>query len=125
VLTSPTRVTVDTSALLDHVLTNSHDRVSQSGVIDIGLSDHQLIYCTRKIVRPKTNEHKYITIQSLKNYSEDAFLEALGDVNFPDYSQFNEVNEAYDDFINKTKQVIDEIAPVKKNSSKRQLPGLV
>ena len=48
-ITSPTRVTETTSSLLDHVLTNSCDRVSQSGVIDIGISDHQIIYCTRKI----------------------------------------------------------------------------
>jgi hypothetical protein len=112
-ITSPTRVTENTSTILDHVLTNSQDRVSQSGVIDIGLSDHQLIFCTRKIVRPKVYEHNYITIRSLKNYSQDAFLNALREVNFPDYSQFNDINDAYEDFINKTKQVIDQIAPMK------------
>jgi len=58
-ITSPTRVTENTSTILDHVLTNSQDRVSQSGVIDIGLSDHQLTYCTRKIIRPKVYEHNY------------------------------------------------------------------
>ena len=112
-ITSPTRVTENTSTILDHVLTNSQDRVSQSGVIDIGLSDHQLIFCTRKIVRPKVYEHNYITIRSLKNYSQDAFLNALREVNYPDYSQFNDINDAYEDFINKTKQVIDQIAPMK------------
>ena len=49
----------------------------QSGVIDVGLSDHQLIFCTRKIVRPKVHEHNYISIRSLKNYSQDVFLNAL------------------------------------------------
>ena len=112
-ITSPTRVTENTSTILDHVLTNSHDRVSQSGVIDIGLSDHQLIYCTRKIVRPKVHEHNYITIRSMKNYSQDIFLNALREVNFPNYSQFDNINEAYDDFIDKTKRVIDQIAPMK------------
>ena len=44
-ITSPTRVTDNSSSLLDHVPTNSIDRVSQSGVADNGLSDHQLIDC--------------------------------------------------------------------------------
>ena len=76
---------------------------------------NQLKYCTRKIIRPKIYEHNYIIIRSLKHYSQYTFLNAVSEVNFPDYSQFNDVNEAYDDFINKTKQVIDQIAPVKKN----------
>ena len=40
-ITSPTRVTENSSSLLDHILTNSTDRVSQSGVVDTSLSDHQ------------------------------------------------------------------------------------
>ena len=33
------RVTDNSSSLLDHVLTNSTDRISQSGVVDTGISD--------------------------------------------------------------------------------------
>ena len=36
-----TRVTCNSSSNLDHVLTSLPDRVSQSGVIDIGISDRQ------------------------------------------------------------------------------------
>ena len=57
-ISKPTRVTENSSSILDHRLTNSTDRVSQSGVIDTGLSDHQLIYRTRKITRTKFNSHK-------------------------------------------------------------------
>ena len=65
-ITSPTRVTENSSSLLDHVLTTFTDRVSQSGVVDTGLSGHQLIYCTRKVNRTKLNTHKYIRTRSLK-----------------------------------------------------------
>ena len=41
----PTRITSTTSFLLDHILTNAGWKISQKGVIDVGLSDHQLIYC--------------------------------------------------------------------------------
>ena len=33
----------------DHVLANFPDGVSQSGVTDIDISDHHLIYCTKKL----------------------------------------------------------------------------
>ena len=112
-ITSPTRVTANSSSLLDHVLTNFTDRVSQSGVVDTGLSDHQLIYFTRKVNRTKFNTHKYIRTRSLKNYSQSLYLEKLNEINFPDYSKFKDVNDAYSDFIGKVTSVINQIAPMK------------
>ena len=44
----PARVTCNSSSILDHVLASFPDRFSQSVVIDVGISDHQLTYCTRK-----------------------------------------------------------------------------
>ena len=72
-----TCITKNSTSLLDHVLTNSADRVSQFGVVDTGLSDHQLIYCTGKITRTKLNVHKYIKTRSLKNYSQTLFRDKL------------------------------------------------
>ena len=113
IITSPTRITEKSSTLLDHILTNSSDRVSQSGVIDLGLSDHQLIYCTRKIIKNKPNKHKFIKIRSLKHYTIEKFLKELKDIIFPDYSDYNDINEAYSDFIKKITKIIDKIAPIK------------
>ena len=81
-LTLPTRITENSTSLLDHDLKNAADRVSQFGVVDTGLSDHQLIYCTRKITRTKSNVHKYIKTRSLKNYSHTLFLDKLKKANF-------------------------------------------
>ena len=60
VIPIPTRVTDQTSTLIDHILTNSPDKVSQSGVIDLGLSDHNLSYYTRKTSLPKSHKHNEI-----------------------------------------------------------------
>ena len=69
---SPTRVTCSTSTLIDHILTSAPSRVSQKGVINVGVSDHQLIFCTRKISRIKTGgAHKFLNFCSLKNYTVD------------------------------------------------------
>ena len=71
---SPTRVTCSTSSLIDHILTTFPERVSQQGIIiDVGLSDHQLIYCTRKFSCTKLATNKQITLPSLKNYTAKAY----------------------------------------------------
>ena len=93
-LTLPTRITKNSSSLLDHVLTNSVDRISQFGIVNVGLSDHQLIYCTRKITRTRLNAHKYVKMRSLKYYSEDLFVKKLKEIDFPDYSNLKDINEA-------------------------------
>ena len=112
-LTLPTCITNNSSSLLDHILTNSADRISQFGIVNIGLSDHQLIYCTRKITRTRLNTHKYVKMRSLKYYSEDLYVKKLKEIDFPDYSNFKDINEAYSDFAGKVASVIDEIAPIK------------
>ena len=69
----PTRVTCYTSTLIDHILTNAHDNISQSGVINIAISVHNMIYCIRKILKAKYNKHKELTFHSLRNDSVDVY----------------------------------------------------
>ena len=116
---SPTRVTCSTSTLIDHILTSAPSRVSQKGVINVGVSDHQLIFCTRKISRIKTGgDHKYLNFCSLKNYTADYYKETLKQVDFPNYENFGDVNEAYSNFFQKLMTVIDKIAPYKSKQVK-------
>ena len=102
-----------TTSLLDHILTNSSERVSQSGVADVGLSDHQMTYCTRKITRFKQNTHRFVKTRSFKNYSKDSYLQELENAKFPEYSKFTDINCAYSDFIGKLTTIIDKVAPVR------------
>ena len=84
----PTRITCSTSTLLHHILTNSSEKVFQKGLIDVGISDHQLIYCTRKIKRIKHNMHNQIQVRSLKRYSAEVLTNALKTVKFTNYNTF-------------------------------------
>ena len=113
IIQEPTRVTSTTSSLLDHILTNADWKISQKGVIDVGLSDRQLIYCSRKILRTKFNMHNQIRVRSLKNYTPELFKEELAKINFPDYNIFSNVNMAYLDLVEKILSVVDKIAPFK------------
>ena len=109
----PTRITCHTSTLIDHIITNCEEQVTQSGVIDTSLSDHQLIFCTRKIKRVKTNNHKQISFRPLKNYSMENFERELKNIAFSNYEKFSDVNSAYNDIVNKNTQVINNLAPYK------------
>lgn len=44
-----TRVTISSSTLIDHAVTNTPVNISDSGVIHTGISDHNLIFAIRKI----------------------------------------------------------------------------
>ena len=50
-ISCPTCVTSSSSTIIDHILRSYPDRVSQKGIIDIEISDHRLIFCTRKTQR--------------------------------------------------------------------------
>ena len=101
------------TSLLDHILTNSSERVSQSGVADVGLSDHQMTHCTRKITRLKHNTHRFVKTRSFKIYSKDSYLQELENAKFPEYSKFRDINCAYSDFIGKLTTIIDKVASVR------------
>ena len=63
------------------------------------------------MARIKTGMHKQIRCCSLKNYSADIYEEALGRADFPNY--FENINDAYSNFIQKVMGVIDLVAPIK------------
>ena len=108
---SPTRITFRNTSLIDHILASIPSRVSQHGVINVSVSDHQLIYCTRKINKIKTGGvHKHITFRSFKKYAVDAYKDALKKVNFPNYEPFNAVNEAHSNFFQKIRIAVGSIA---------------
>ena len=116
---SPTRITCSSSSFVDHILANILDRVTQQGILNVGLSDHQLIYSTRKITRTKRSGHEQITSRSFKNYNIDGHEKSLVEINFPENKKFDNVNDAYSNFSQKLMEVIDKVALAKSKRIKR------
>ena len=50
---SPTRVRLHTTALIDHILTNTNEKITQCGLINIGLYDYQMIFVREKLKKKK------------------------------------------------------------------------
>ena len=76
-INTPTRVTTNTASLIDHIYTNNRDKVSQAGVIETGISDHFITYCTRRKPKDIIGKHTTIKIRSMKNYTKESFVENL------------------------------------------------
>ena len=51
-ITQPTRVSEHSQTIIDLVVTTDQSKIASSGAIVCGLSDHYMIYCTRKIQKP-------------------------------------------------------------------------
>ena len=94
-------------------MTNTNENVTQCGLINIGLSDRQIIFCTRKIKKEKVGAHKQISFRSFKTYLVDEYEKDLGKVKFPNYEKYHNINKAYNDFFQKLIEVVNNIAPLK------------
>ena len=77
------------------------------------MSDHQLIFCTRKVKRARFNKHNNVFLRSLQHYTVNVFVEKLQKINISNYERFSCIDAAYTDFLNKLIKVVNEIAPSK------------
>ena len=76
IITEPTRITTDTTSLIDVYITNSPQKVKSSGVIRLGIRDHYMIYvCTKDAIN--RSPPKIVESRSFKNYSKFAFRRDL------------------------------------------------
>ena len=111
---SPTRIACSNS-IIDQILASSPDRVTQQGIINVRLSDPELIQCRRKITRIKRGGHKQIKSRFFKNYTVDGYEKPLVEINFPEYKSFDNVNDAYSNFIHRiVTQEIPSLFMIKK-----------
>ena len=53
------------------------------------------------------------------NYSVDIYEKSLSRVDFPNYHNFENINDAYSNFTQKVKGVIDLVAPIKSRRIKQ------
>ncbi len=64
----PTRVTMSTCTRIDHIITNRDDLYVTSGTLDLGLSDHSLVYTSHK-KRKSLHALSYIDCRNYRHFS--------------------------------------------------------
>lgn len=112
-ITENTRVTHQSSTLLDHFITNEPQNISASGVIEIGISDHYLIYGVRKFPTFRGNP-KYIENRNMKNYDANLFKHDLKNVNWDLLWISDDPNDMVYTWENLFLEVLDIHAPLRK-----------
>ena len=68
----------------------------KSGVfLDLGVSDHLLIYHTRKCKISPVNQHNSVKLRSLKYYTKKAFEAKLQEVDWQEVSGIDSVHKVF------------------------------
>ncbi len=107
---SPTRVSPTTSILIDHVLVNREHIFATSGCLDLGLSDHSLMYASRKkrkMPRPVVK----IRARSYRSYDRTSFYLDLCAIDWSDLYVMRDVNQALTELRNKLLPIVNKHAP--------------
>ena len=60
-----------TSSLLDHILTNWKESMTQNGFITLEISDLDVMFCNRKTVYFKLFKDNTILVKTHKNFSKN------------------------------------------------------
>lgn len=110
----PTRVTLETATLIDHIATTCPNNVVESGVLKISMSDHYMVYCIRKLNGSFKKDHKAIKTRNMKNFSEEDFLQDIASIDWEQaLGTSDEVNELVETFSNVFSLVIEKHAPLR------------
>ena len=78
-ITEATRITKNSTTLIDHFITSSLEKINMSGVIHTGISDHSLIYGIWKINPVSNTRMKEIKIEirNIIRFNQERFNEEL------------------------------------------------
>ena len=124
VIHEATRTTNYSRTLLDIVLTSHPERLATSGILQVGISDHDLIFVVRKqkLPRPKA---RTIEFRSLKHLDSNTFLSDLRNVPWDSAYIYDNIDDIWAHWFGLYKQVLDEHAPVKRIQLRNnQLPWI-
>ena len=111
-VSKPTRVTENSSTIIDLILVSNMHRIVQCDVLDSSLSDHNLVFCVIK-GGVKKLPSKNIEYRSFKNFHEEAFIRDLGAVPWNSVESFDNIDDAVFLWERLFIGVADQHAPIK------------
>ena len=121
-ITKATRITHHTQTLIEHIYTNTMEKVVISGICLADITDHLSIFCTLSSKPQTQSEHKMY--RDFSKFNNAAFIEDLNQINFVNLVS-SDVNESILNVINILQKITDKHAPIKKTpQSKRHINKL-
>ena len=109
----PTRVTLTTSSIIDHITTTCARNIVKSGVHEVSMSDHYMIYCIHKFSGAVEKDHKVIKTRNMKNFNEDAFLADVSGICWELLlTETDDIKTLVNNWSNLFSLIIDKHAPI-------------
>ena len=110
----PTRVNHKSSTLIDHIYTNMPDNITSTCVPNIGISDHHVIFCNRKLNAsvPKAI-HTTIQYRSYKTFNEINFCNDLNNICWSHLKDMDDIDSIVLHWNKLFMNVVDTHVPLK------------
>ena len=113
VITEPTRITDTPETAIDLICTSDVENISQSGVLPCKLSDHNVIFCTRKLMKCQFKGHNNVELRIMKCYDKVVFVDKLRSLDWAKVTSVKNVNDSWKIFHEMFLQILDRVSPVK------------
>ena len=117
IITKPTRITDHTATLIDHIYTNTPEKLIKSGLCLADISDHLPVFCTMAHTLPTNNEPRFS--RDFTHFNENAFHQDLLGVDFKS-SLSTDVNESVITIVDNLSAITDRHAPLRKESKRQR-----
>ena len=111
VITEPTRVTANSSTLIDHVYVSNPQTITHQCVPMYAISDHYPVCITRRVSKMKGNS-KHISYRNMKNLDVDNFMLDMFNAPWDNVNQLASPNEALATWSTIYQDIIDKHMPV-------------
>ena len=117
-INEPTRVTESSSTLIDLIYTNDTDRVGCSGVSHIAISDHSLVYVSRKTSSafPPTG-HSSISYRNFRKFDRQIFRNEISQQEWS-FIESENPNLVWSDWKTKFLRLVNSKAPFRTRRTK-------
>ena len=109
----PTRVSESSQTIIDLVVTSDQSKIASSGTIVCGLSDHHMIFCTRRKPKAKAGGLKTIQVRILKTYTSEEFNLRLTKVDWSPVQACRKVSDAWLGFKSRFLATLNDLAPLR------------
>ena len=116
IITKATRITDHTVTLIDHIYTNTSEKLIKSGICLADISDHLPVFCIMANTLPTNNEPRFF--RDFIHFNKNAFHQDLLAVDFKSLTS-TDVNESVTTIVHNLSAIAARHAPLRK-ASKRQ-----
>ena len=111
--------------MLDLCLTTTPEKVSASGVIRSGISDHDIVYMVRKLNHFRINRHRTTQKRCLKHFKHELFINDLESVSWENIAD-SIPNRRWEKWKAVFLNIVDKHAPLKQSRLRnRRSPWLI